>query len=428
MSYGEKIKYGGAPPAFNPKCAEDLSLMAAAINDLYQQVYISGGGYVPTSTEAATIPPTHPARNRVRFKLTEAIGATTTKEGAAVAVDGDGSDIAGAPAFNVVDSLNRYPAAGSGKYGWAEYLQYPDDTYRLEIVSLGGEGTVVGSGGDELVKNTSNDTAAGYLFDKIDTWSGAPTYDSGIHQPVWCDEQNDGGSETSRFFTSKQSAVETYTVKVSAADTTESYLFPAITAAHQETAAFNATDHQRVYFRIDSAGGNETLGVYLKRSEDTGKVKTSGVDTLDYLYDQFQDKGTYDSDRHQIAYCDNTGEPRSAIRIYTNMPLCAKITVGINARTGDAYGSGTADLGYTVSGVWTSVLEDETVYNPGASAIHIPSALTSIHMPVLRVKNEWILVNPFDPYQLGGFVYDNDQSIGHDESDEPEWQDDGACA
>lgn len=302
--YGDKVAYGKAPIAFNPKCIDDPQVLGEYLNQLAEAIFVMGGPYVPTSDQAATIPPTHPARNRVRFKLTEAIGATTAKVAAAVAVDGDGTDIAGAPAFNVVDSLNRYPAAGSGKYGWAEYMQYPDDTYRFEIVSLGGEGTVTGSGDDEKAGVTVTDTP-GYLLDKMYAAGGwsPPGYDGGIHQAVWFESTGSAGNEFLVGYTSKQSAVETYTVKVSSGDTGASYLHTAFTAANHDTAAYDAATHQRIYFRIENAGSDETLTVYTKRSEDTGKVKKTSVDTLEYLNDKIHDySGTnlYDADIHDL--------------------------------------------------------------------------------------------------------------------------------
>lgn len=389
--YGDKVAYGKAPIAFNPKCIDDPQVLGEYLNQLAEAIFVMGGPYVPTSDQAATIPPTHPARNRVRFRLTEAIGATTTKVAAAVAVDGDGTDIAGAPAFNVVDSLNRYPAAGSGKYGWAEYMQYPDDTYRFEIVSLGGEGTVTGSGDDEKAGVTVTDTP-GYLLDKMYAAGGwsPPGYDGGIHQAVWFESTGSAGNEFLVGYTSKQSAVETYTVKVSGADTTESYLQAAFTAANHDTAAFNATDHQRVYFRIDTAGGNETLAVYIKRSEDTGKVKVRSTDTLAYLEEQFssRDDGGYNANAHIPVFTDSSGVALQPF-IKQGKTLLARLTADVPARSGTTLGSATGVTLFTSSGgTLASALTGQTVYNPKRSILNVSG---TFYVPVTKMGDDWVL-------------------------------------
>lgn len=303
MSFGDKVKYGGSPPSFNLNCAEDPQVIADGLNDLWEAIYVLGGGYVPAGGPAADIPPSNPSRHKVRFRTTEAMGATASQAAAAVVVDGDGADIAGEPAFTAYDSLDNYSSASSGKFGWAEYIEYPDGDFRLEIITLGGEGTVTGSGDDEKVKVTSNDTTAGYMFDKVDAWGGAPSYSASSHQQVWAAEQNDGGAETVRFFTSKVSTTQTHEVLVSATDSTKSYLFPAISAGSQETAAFDGGDHQRVYARVDNGGGDESLSLYAKRSEETGKVRKTDLDTLEYLTDKIHDHDAanlYNASAHDL--------------------------------------------------------------------------------------------------------------------------------
>lgn len=421
MSRGDKVTYGGAPPKLDLNCIDNPQVLGDAINYLFEVfVDVNGGGYIPDATEAASEPVSNPARRLVRFVTTTSV---SSGQATAKAIQADGSQTAiDSPTFTINDTLGNYEGAGSGKTGWAMYNEYPDDTYILEIISLGGEGTVTGSSDDELVKVTSNDAAAGYLFDQIDTWGGAPTYNASNHQPVWFDEQNDGGAETVRAFTSKVSTTQTHEVLVSAADTTESYLYPAFSADCRETTAYDAASHQRIYVRIDNASSNETLVAYAKRSEDTGRVKCSSVDTLDYLNDQFADTGAYDANRDILVTRDTTNDPASSTRLFATegKTLLAKLDADIPARSGTSMGASDADISlFTASAATLSeVLTNQTVYNPARVVLHVYDEL---YVPVTKVGSSWVLKTTELP-QVAGWEPSTELHIRQCSSDtEPEF-------
>lgn len=431
MSRGDKVTYGGAPPKLDLNCIDNPQILGDAINYLFEVfVDVNGGGYIPDATEAAAEPQSIPTRRLVRFKTTEAMGATTANQAAAIAVDAARADIAN-PAIIVHDTLQQYSSAGSGKYGLAMYTEYPDDTYIFEIVRLGGEGTVTGTANDELVAVDAGDTGE-HLWDKIlpanQQSTGYYAANSGSLQLVYFEKVGTSPDDI-RAYTSSVSTTLDYKIKASTDDTTPDFLEQKIATAFIGNDDYDGGDHQRVYFHVTtaSAGGDEVIQFYTDRSEDTGKVRTSAGDNLDYLEDQFTDDLAYDATKHQLVYNDTTGAPRSTVRHFTETALLAKITTDIGGRSGDTYGSGTAAIGYLDSGTWTQITASATVYNPGASAVKVASNLASIHMPVVKVNGSWVLTNPFDPHQLTGWVYENDQSIGHDASDIPEWQDDGPC-
>ena len=203
----DKLRYGGSPPTFNYNCVEDPQVLGETLSDIFQlMVDNMGVGVPPTAEDVDDIPESTPPRRLVRFKTTEAMGNTTSKQASAIAVDVSAVDIA-TPTIIVHDTFNTYPSAGSGKYGWAMVSEQTPGTFIYEIVRLGGEGTVTGSSGDELVGVTSDDTTPAHLYDKMnDTGS----YDGGTnHQLVYAEEINGGGNESLRLYTSKVSTTET---------------------------------------------------------------------------------------------------------------------------------------------------------------------------------------------------------------------------
>lgn len=107
--------------------------------------------------------------------------------------------------------------------------------------------------------------------------------------------------------------------------------------------------------------------------------------------------------------------------------LIAKIEGTVSARSGDTLGSGTANLGHPVAGVWTLVLASQTILNPSNLSINVPSGYT-IQIPVDLINGEWVLAGALELLSLSGYVVANDQSVGKDADALPEWQDDGDCS
>lgn len=275
MSIPGKVEYGGAPSTFNLQCIKGLDpqtaqYIADQFNQINEALYLLGNPH--RVQDGASVPPTHPPRNKVRFELTSNM---VSKSATAQAVDGNGDPIAGAPTFTVHDPMDRYSSAGTGDFGIASYVEYPGDTYRLEIDVLGGEGTVTGTANDEKVKVTSDDTTEKHLYDAIYNNNGsspvAATVVSGAalpagYQEVFVQEVTDTpNNEKARFVTSSASAVETFKVKVTGSDTTADYLHASL--EFQETQAYNSTDHQKVHARTNADNPNEIEQLYVKRND-----------------------------------------------------------------------------------------------------------------------------------------------------------------
>lgn len=102
----------------------------------------------------------------------------------------------------------------------------------------------------------------------------------------------------------------------------------------------------------------------------------------------------------------------------------AKLTTTVTKRVSDTYGSATGvSLGYLVSGIWTEVSSNQTVYNPSLNPVHVPSGVT-IQIPVGRSNGHWVLQNATDLQQVRNWTTSENQFVMHcAATTEYEWKD-----
>src|SRR5690606_27552883 len=136
----------------------------------------------------------------------------------------------------------------------------------------------------------------------------------------------------------------------------------------------------------------------------------AGDKVMGILYDADGENTTYELVDYPVASSD----------------LVAKITATVTARSGNVYGTGTAAIGHPVAGEWTEIHASETVLNMSLSAIYVPYGM-DIQIPVGKINGAWVLKTPLDLHQLKGFTAGQEQSVGKDADDIPEWQEDGDC-
>lgn len=207
------------------------------------------------------------------------------------------------------------------------------------------------------------------------------------------------------------------------------------------------TSDERPLYRIDGESDGETIAIVTTQASaadwtdptepdpsTNGRCTTFKIDeTGDHVVDatgvEFSNYGkSAILVGSVIALEEFQGEQFATVLTTPGRGLIAKITATVSARSSDTYGSvGSVALGHLVSGVWTSVLTGQTVYNPSLSPVHVPSGV-NIQIPVEDSNGHWVLLNAMDLQQVEGWTTANDQSIGHDASSTTvEWQDDGAC-
>jgi hypothetical protein len=254
---------------------------------------LNDNGIMPrprTDDEAETVdgdgnyqfPTSDPARAIIRFELT---GGFTAGVAEAFVVDAGTSALDPNEPILVVDTFGLYSAAAGGEQGYATIMPAAAGGFQNEIIELHGVGSPTGTD-NYTVKFVDGTDTAGFLDAKLENTG---TYDALTDALVYFEVITDGiaaGSDSLRAFvdTSGITALDEK-VKVSATDTTSSYLASKLVAS--TTTAYNPSLHMGVLFDVQNNGGNETLRAYVLRSDSLGQVRVSSGDDLDYLEDQF---------------------------------------------------------------------------------------------------------------------------------------------
>jgi hypothetical protein len=316
MSAGNKFNYERAI----------ISLNACTDLDAIQG---HGIGIEPrTTAEAAGIPTSVPPRALIRFELT---GGFTAGVAPAIVVDAGASGLSPSEVIDVVDTFGLYSAAVGGEQGYAMVMPAADGSFQYEIIELHGVGSPTGTDNYTIKLDSSADTAD-FFDQKVEGLVAPGTYDSMVDVEVQWELVPDpiDGDEpwTIRAFVADGITVTAMDekVKVSATDTTASYLASKLVAS--TTTAYNPSLHMGVLFDIQNNGGNETLRAYVLRSDSLGQVRVSSGDDLDYLEDQFADvtTGEFDAGTHTTVYVDNDGG--AVLKLYMTEDGKVKVNVG----------------------------------------------------------------------------------------------------
>jgi hypothetical protein len=89
----------------------------------------------------------------------------------------------------------------------------------------------------------------------------------------------------------------------------------------------------------------------------------------------------------------------------------ARFTGTISARSGDTFGSGTADLGIlNSSNEFTSVLSSQTIYNRTKSAVIAPAAAATYEV-VAKLNTKWVMVSNIQMQTLSGYTEATEQHV-----------------